>query len=227
MHVEHGLGGRGDPRVAGRPAKGRREVHGPCQDDLREQRSCRAQVRQMQADIERLGDGHQRNAAPPELLPGGDARDVHIEQLADPGAGEVRGPAAGSPDIGAVTGQHPVLKGGDLRRSLRLTRHLDRDGLVREVQELEQAPPDRRHLQGDRCRGRRRSFGEDDEEVPAELVVRQDIGVAVIDLDRQHLRHQRAACRRRWHADLRPYALIIAAPDPPSGARRRLMPGRT
>ena len=64
-------------------AKGCREVHGPRQDDLGQQRSCRAQIRQMHADIERLGDGHERGAVPPRALPGGDAREIHIEQKAD------------------------------------------------------------------------------------------------------------------------------------------------
>ena len=40
------------------------EVHGPCQGDLG-QHSCRAQIRQMHTDIERLGDGHERGAVPP------------------------------------------------------------------------------------------------------------------------------------------------------------------
>ena len=77
--------------------------------------------------------------------PAGDARDVDIEQLADRGAAEVRGADPGSPDVGAVTGQHPVLAGG-ICGALGLPRHLDRDGLARKVQELEQAPPDRGYL---------------------------------------------------------------------------------
>jgi hypothetical protein len=65
----------------------------PRQDDLRKQRPCRAQIGQMQADIERLGRGHERAAVPGELLPRGDGGDVDIEQLADRGAAEVRGGA--------------------------------------------------------------------------------------------------------------------------------------
>jgi hypothetical protein len=129
-----------------------------------------ADVRQIQADIERLGDGHERGAVPCELLPGGDVREVDIEQLADRGAAEVRGSDRGSPDIAAVRGQHPVLQTRDLRRIAGLTRDLDRDGLLSEVQQLKQAPPDRRHLDHDRCRGRRRTFGHHDKEVPVELV---------------------------------------------------------
>jgi hypothetical protein len=55
------------------PVKAAGEVDGPCQNDLRQQHSCSAQVRQVHADIERLRDGHERGAVPGELLPGGDA----------------------------------------------------------------------------------------------------------------------------------------------------------
>jgi hypothetical protein len=50
-----------------------------------------------------------------------------------------------------------------------------------------QTPPDGRRLECYRGRGRRRSFGHHDEDVPAELAGAQGVGVAVVDLDRQHL----------------------------------------
>jgi hypothetical protein len=56
LNVEHGLSRGSDPRVSGRAGKRRREIHGPRQDDLREQRARSAEVRQMEANIERLGE---------------------------------------------------------------------------------------------------------------------------------------------------------------------------
>ena len=40
LDVEYGLGGCCDPRISDRAREGRRKVDRPCQDDLRQQRSC-------------------------------------------------------------------------------------------------------------------------------------------------------------------------------------------
>ena len=59
LHIEHGFAGRGNSRVPGLLGSSRAVL-----GDLG-QHSCRAQIRQMHTDIERLGDGHKRGAVPP------------------------------------------------------------------------------------------------------------------------------------------------------------------
>ena len=111
LHIEHGFAGRGDSRVPGLAGKftGRARAISA---------STPAVLRSGRCTPTSNGSVTGTSAVPShrELLPGGDAREVHIAPLADRGAAKVRGRGIGSPDVGPGTEQHPVLKSRDLRR---------------------------------------------------------------------------------------------------------------
>jgi hypothetical protein len=182
LDIEHGLSRGGDPRVAGRASKGRGEVRArtisasSAPDVLRSGR-CRPTSNGSVTGTSAVP--FQASCCPAAIPEMATSSSSPIEALAGCGSRYQQ------PGHWTRHRKHAASSSDDRRRRLGLPRHFDRDALVREIQELEGAAPDCRHLDRDHGRGRGRSFGDHDEDVPAELARRQVAGIAVIEFDRQ------------------------------------------